>query len=103
MFVNPVMEVKDYKVTLFPESCESLKGVSALVPRFQCVQLQGYEYDGSPTEWEASGWAARIVQHEIDHLNGIMYTDKMDCKSLEVRNWKIINNRKGDVTLNYRC
>lgn len=102
VFINPVMEVTNFKKTLFPEGCESLKGLSALVPRYHSVHLKGYEYDGSPTQWEATGWAARIVQHEMDHLDGIMYTDIMDRKSLEVRNWEVINSRKGNVTVNYR-
>lgn len=97
------MEVKDYKKTVFPEACESLKGVSALVPRYRGVCVKGYEYDGSPTEWEVTGWAARIVQHEMDHLDGKMYTDIMDCKSLQVDHWQTINANGGNLQFRYKC
>lgn len=101
VFINPVMEIKDFKQTLFPEACESLKGMSALVPRYRGVHLKGYEYDGSPTECDVTGWAARIIQHEMDHLNGRIYTDIMECKSLQVDLWKTINAKKGNVFVKY--
>lgn len=102
VFINPTIEVKDFKKVVFPEACESLRGLSALVPRYKSVQVKGYDYDGSPTEWEAVGWAARIVQHEIDHLNGKIYTDIMDCKTLQNDHWKTINQRGGDYRVPYK-
>ena len=96
------MEVKDYQKTLFPEACESIKGLSALVPRYRRVHVKGYDYDGSPIDWEATGWAARIVQHEIDHLDGRIYTDIMDCKTLQVVGWETINSSGGRVQLTYK-
>lgn len=96
------MEVQDYKMVAFPEACESIKGLSALVPRYKRVVVKGFEYDGSPVEWEASGWAARIVQHEMDHLDGKMYTDKMDFKTLQVDHWEKVNSTGGDFRLNYK-
>ncbi|EFX74141.1 hypothetical protein DAPPUDRAFT_307445 [Daphnia pulex] len=101
VFINPVMQVKDFKKTLFPEACESLKGISAIVPRYRAVHVKGYEYDGSPTEWDATGWAARIVQHEMDHLDGQIYTDIMESKSLQVDLWKKINVHQGKILIKY--
>lgn len=65
------------------------------------INIQGYEYDGSPTECDVTGWAARIIQHEMDHLNGRIYTDIMECKSLQVDLWKTINAKKGNVFVKY--
>lgn len=47
------------------------------------------------------GWNARIIQHEIDHLNGILYTDIMDKKTLTCSCWNVINERGGKVELPY--
>lgn len=96
------MEVKDYKKNIFPEACESIKGISAWVPRFRGVRVKGFEYDGSPTEWETTGWAARIVQHEMDHLDGKIFTDIMNCKTLQVDYWQTINARRGNFRLPYK-
>lgn len=96
------MEIRDYKMVAFPEACESIKGLSALVPRYKSVFVKGFEYDGSPTEWEATGWGARIIQHEVDHLDGRMYTDIMDYRTLQVDHWEKVNSAAGDFRLNYK-
>ena len=102
VFVNPQMEVTDHKKIIFPEACESLKGLSASVARYQAVTIKGFEYDGSPTEWKASGWGARIAQHEMDHLDGRMFTDVMDSRSLQVDAWYRINARNGNYQMDYK-
>ena len=50
---------------------------------------------------EAKGWTARVIQHEMDHLDGKLYTDTMNRKSLECSCWKQINERKGKVTIQF--
>lgn len=102
VFINPRMEVTDFTKLSFPEACESVKGLSAIVPRYRAVTITGYEYDGEPVTLQATGWAARIVQHEMDHLNGRVYTDIMDTKTLQVDAWYRINARGGDSNLYYK-
>lgn len=102
VLINPRMEVTDYKKVIFPEACESLKGLSASVPRYRAVTLKGYEFDGSPVEWKATGWGARIAQHEMDHLDGRIYTDLMDSKTLQVDAWYRINARNGNYHIYYK-
>lgn len=42
---------------------------------------------GEPVSWEATGWAARIIQHEMDHLEGILYIDRMDTRTFTNISW----------------
>lgn len=96
------MDVTNYQKILHPEACESIKGLSAVVPRYQAVTINGYNEKGEPVTWQASGWAARIIQHEMDHLDGRMYTDVMESQSLQVDDWYRINARAGNYYLYYK-
>uniref|UniRef100_A0ACB8EAX6 Uncharacterized protein n=2 Tax=Sphaerodactylus townsendi TaxID=933632 RepID=A0ACB8EAX6_9SAUR len=87
VFVNPTLRVLDARLLSFPEGCRSLPGFSAAVPRYQAVLVEGLNEAGEETSWEASGWAARIVQHEMDHLQGILYIDRMDSKTFANLRW----------------
>lgn len=78
-----------------------MKGFSADVPRFHKILLTGLDQNGQDLEIEAKGWTARIIQHEMDHLNGVLYTDLMDRKSLACSCWTVINERGGKVELPY--
>lgn len=49
----------------------------------------------------ATGFTARIIQHEMDHLDGKLYTDIMDKRSLNCPHWQVINERRGKVELPY--
>lgn len=66
----------------FYEGCLSLTGLQAVVSRPDRVLLTYTAPDGTPMETEFSGWQARIVQHETDHLRGILYIDKAELRSL---------------------
>jgi peptide deformylase len=81
VIVNPTVKpIGEKKVTFF-EGCLSVAGFAALVPRFHEVELSALNEKGMPVVFKLSGWPARIVQHEIDHLNGGLYIDKMIPKS----------------------
>jgi peptide deformylase len=68
--------VEESKATFF-EGCLSVQGYMALVERHLAVEVTGLDAEGKPLRWEAQGWAARILQHEIDHLGGMLYIDRM--------------------------
>lgn len=59
------------------EGCLSLPGLRGMVPRWQRIGYRGLGLDGKLVEREAAGFHARVVQHEIDHLDGVMYLDRM--------------------------
>ncbi|MFD5277799.1 peptide deformylase [Pseudarthrobacter sp. NPDC058362] len=66
----------------FYEGCLSLNGLQAVVARPESVVLEFQAPDGAAQRREFSGWQARIVQHETDHLNGILYLDRAQLRSL---------------------
>ena len=79
VIINPVLELvgaDDPQPTFF-EGCLSVPGMSALVPRRLDVVVRGLDEKGDKVEWAASGWPARILQHEVDHLDGTLYVDRM--------------------------
>ncbi len=65
----------------FFEGCLSVPGYSALVPRSREVAVSGLSPSGEPVRLRATGWPARILQHELDHLEGTLYVDRMLSRS----------------------
>ncbi|EGD83671.1 hypothetical protein PTSG_12149 [Salpingoeca rosetta] len=73
------------KMSTHRESCLSIPGYSAHVTRPVDIHLTGLcAVTGTDVSVALSGWTARIVQHEVDHLNGCLYTDKMDASTLSI-------------------
>lgn len=66
----------------FFEGCLSVSEFSALVARPLEVQVDCLDHLGRPVSFRAEGWHARIVQHEVDHLRGMLYIDRMRSRSL---------------------
>jgi peptide deformylase len=93
VIINPVLTLRPGSPVEFFEGCLSLAGFTAIVPRAQEVRVECLDQHGEPQVIEASGWYARILQHEIDHLNGILYIDRMLSRSFSsvenhARQWK---------------
>jgi peptide deformylase len=81
VLINPqIVEQSEEQVEFF-EGCLSLAGFSALVKRSRKVAVEYWDEHGQPRRLEAQGWYARILQHEIDHLNGRLYIDSMEPRS----------------------
>ncbi|KAK3570387.1 hypothetical protein QTP86_019260 [Hemibagrus guttatus] len=91
VFINPQLRVLDGQTVNFQEACESISGFSASVPRYISVEISGLNEKAEPVTWQASGWPARILQHEMDHLDGILYVDHMDSKTFINVNWEEYN------------
>lgn len=81
VIINPQLSVKDDTSLKFFEACSSLEGFWALVPRARAVQVKCLNEHGETRVIDACGWYARILQHEIDHLHGKLYIDRMDSRS----------------------
>jgi peptide deformylase len=79
--INPVLEEIGEEKAEFFEGCLSLAGFTALVPRARSVRVTCLDETGQHKVIEASGWYARILQHEIDHLHGALYIDRMRTRS----------------------
>uniref|UniRef100_A0A9I9DG51 Peptide deformylase n=1 Tax=Cucumis melo TaxID=3656 RepID=A0A9I9DG51_CUCME len=77
VIINPKLKSKSNKTALFFEGCLSVDGFRAVVERYLDVEIAGFDRNGNPIKVDASGWQARILQHECDHLDGTLYVDKM--------------------------
>ena len=83
VLINPEIVPLDDEVALGWEGCLSMPGLRGLVPRHVRIGYRGLGPDGRPVEREALGLHARVVQHEVDHLGGILYPERMtDLKTL---------------------
>ena len=82
VIVNPVLTLESPSDLEFFEGCLSLPGFVALVPRSRKVRVDCLDHRGEPRTIHATGWYARILQHEFDHLQGTVYVDRMHCRSL---------------------
>ena len=81
VIVNPELTVEDRDQVPFFEGCLSVAGFTAIVPRALAVRVDCLNERGEPVTIRAEGWYARILQHEIDHLNAHLYIDRMDPRS----------------------
>ena len=81
VIVNPTLHLFPDDDVTFTEGCLSVRGFVARVPRARRVRVECLNEHGEPRVIEAHGWYARILQHEIDHLEGTLYIDRMDTRS----------------------
>ncbi|MGW4233034.1 peptide deformylase [Streptomyces sp. NPDC004980] len=75
--VNPVLVEADGITVRGPEGCLSLPGLEAGTPRFDHAVVEGRAVTGEPVRVTGTGWFARCLQHECDHLDGRVYTDRL--------------------------
>jgi peptide deformylase len=73
VLINPTVQPLSNEITMTWEGCYSIPHMMGLVPRYQHIQYSGYLPDGKFIIREATGFHAFIIQHEYDHLNGILY------------------------------
>jgi len=81
VLINPTLVVEDPTPAEFYEGCLSASGYAALVRRARGVRVEALDEKGSPVTISARGWYARILQHEVDHLEGTLYLDRMETRS----------------------
>ncbi len=88
VLINPrIVQTGDEKAKFF-EGCLSLSGFSAIVERSRTVRVEYLNERGESRSVDASGWYARILQHEIDHLHGTLYIDRMHSRTFtSMDNW----------------
>jgi peptide deformylase len=102
--INPrITEMSDESAEFF-EGCLSLPGFSALVPRARAVRVDFLNERGLKETLEASGWYARILQHEIDHLRGTLYIDRMKTRTFaSLDNWNKFWKGKSIAEIKKAC
>ncbi len=80
VLINPVLELGSER-ELGTEGCLSFPRMSGEILRSAKVRCRALDLEGRPFEFEASGLLARAVQHEVDHLNGVLFIDRMNSAS----------------------
>ncbi|MEO8706270.1 MAG: peptide deformylase [Kofleriaceae bacterium] len=82
VLVNPTLTVRSDEVIEAYEGCLSFSGFNMIVPRARKVRVEALDEHGERVVRVATGWYARILQHEIDHLNGTVCCDRMQSRTL---------------------
>ncbi|MGH2443481.1 MAG: peptide deformylase, partial [Chloroflexota bacterium] len=78
VIVNPEIVDRSEETVEAEEGCLSIPGWAGPVTRHERVTVRGMNRKGKSIKMKAEGWEARAFQHEIDHLDGVLYTDRMD-------------------------
>lgn len=73
VLINPLLTPLDAEIEDGWEGCLSVPGMRGLVPRYRSLRYRGYDQYGDRIDRSVSGFHARVVQHEVDHLDGILY------------------------------
>jgi peptide deformylase len=77
VLINPVVTALDAEEEEGWEGCLSVPGMRGLVPRARRVRYRGFDLGGAPIDRTVEGFHARVVQHEVDHLDGILYPERV--------------------------
>jgi peptide deformylase len=88
-FVNPVILETKGNILPHEEGCLSIPDVSDQVDRPERIRLRFQDLDGTPQEQEFEGMIARVLQHEVDHLNGIFFIDRLSPVRRQFHNKKL--------------
>jgi peptide deformylase len=81
-YFNPRIVEADRNLSAYLEGCLSFRGFRGLVQRSTAIKIEALDSVGNLVQVEFDGWAARVVQHEIDHLNGCIYIDRVRPQSI---------------------
>lgn len=101
-FVNPVMVAETGVEWGFDEGCLSIPGIHEQVLRPERVRLRYEDAQRQVHEAEFDGIAARIIQHEYDHLEGVLFTDHLNALKKRLLKNRLVRISKGDVDADYR-
>jgi peptide deformylase len=82
VLVNPSVSPVGGDLASFYEGCLSVPGLTGVVTRHRVVRVHGLDEHGQLVDRVFAGWPARIVQHETDHLGGVLYLDRVETRSL---------------------
>jgi peptide deformylase len=101
-FVNPTILDETGKEWAFEEGCLSIPGIRAEVYRPAKVKIHYYDPDWNEYTEEYDGIAARIIQHEYDHIQGVLFTDRLSSVKKRLLKSKLSEISRGNVKADYR-
>ena len=101
-FINAKITEETGDKWLFNEGCLSIPGVREDVSRQKQITMEFFDEQFTPQRLTLTGLAARVVQHEYDHIEGILFTDKLSSFKKQLIKGKLTNISKGKVKVDYR-
>ncbi|MBB78018.1 MAG: peptide deformylase [Crocinitomicaceae bacterium] len=102
VFINPIIEEESGKEWAFSEGCLSIPKIREEVYRKEKVVISYYNENWELKEEEYDGYAARIIQHEYDHIEGVLFTDYLSPLKKRIISKKLLNISKGEIDVNYK-
>ncbi|MDB4062023.1 peptide deformylase [Vicingaceae bacterium] len=102
LFVNPIIIEEVGKEWTFNEGCLSIPAIREDVSRQPKITIEYYDENWELKEETYDGLAARVIQHEYDHIEGILFTDKINPLKKRLLSSKLNNISKGNVNVSYR-
>ena len=102
VFINPIIEEETGKKWNFSEGCLSIPGIREDVSRHNTITISYFDEDWNFKEETYTGIAARIIQHEYDHIEGILFTDYLTPLKKRLLKRKLNDISKGNISVNYR-
>ena len=100
--INPVFTFESEETSEFSEGCLSIPNVDADIVRPAKIKVRYINADFQEVEEEFDDFAARMIQHEMDHLNGIVFTDRATPIRRKLLSGKLLNISKGKTNTSYR-
>mgnify|MGYP000280088306 FL=1 len=102
VFINPIIESEEGEEWGFQEGCLSIPNIREEVMRQPKIRITYYDENWKFCDEEYDGYAARIIQHEYDHVEGVLFTDHLSPLKKRILKKKLSNISKGDVDAPYR-
>lgn len=102
VFINPIIIEETGKEWKFEEGCLSIPGIREDVSRKPDIIVEYYNEKFELIEEKLTGLPARIVQHEYDHIEGVLFTDKINPLKKQLLKGKLTDIAKGNIKVNYR-
>ncbi len=102
VFINPIILEETGQEWKFEEGCLTIPGIREDVSRKPNIVIEYYNEKFELVEEELSGLAARVVQHEYDHIEGVLFTDKINPLKKQLLKGKLGDITKGNIKVNYR-
>ncbi len=102
VFINPIIEEEEGEEWGFAEGCLSIPKIREEVFRKPKIKISYFDENWQFHEDEYEGYAARIIQHEYDHVEGVLFTDHLSPLKKRILKKKLVNISKGDIDVQYR-
>jgi peptide deformylase len=102
VFINPIIEEEEGEEWAFNEGCLSIPKIREEVYRKEIIHISYYDENWKLKKEKYDGYAARIIQHEYDHIEGVLFTDHLSTLKRKLLAKKLTNISKGEIIVDYK-